>query len=592
MNQLIAIKKKKDIHLPQFLTTLDNEVNHYYGTLKYDEHKNQWLISGEPIVAQMAKRLFPGSTGKGRGIASFPNTKRNLGDLNWLMLRYPLKIEDQERWLEVYNQTVEHVLKREEINLRPLAAVPPPIFKGKLKDYQQTALGFMMQNKRVLLADDVGLGKTVSSLALVCATYSFPALVVVQPHLYTQWKSEVEKFLAPDPKIFPAQNSLFPEAAPLVHLIKGLSPYELPPAAVYIIHYGLLRGWKNVLPELFRKIVIYDEVQELRHTGTEKYSAASLLSEACEYCIGLSATPIHNCGAEIWNVLNIIDYHCLGDKDSFTREWCYGYGSETVAEPEILGDLLRREGLMLRRLRKDTGSELPPVNEIIHNIDVEQGKFDMLIRKAALMAKKYEEVREWAERGRLKREIENAARQATGIAKAPYVASFVESLLEAKQKVLVYAWHHSVFDIFEEKLKKFSPGVVNGRVTPAEKNAAIESFKKGETDVLLISLRASAGLNLPEANCVVFAELEWAPAWHTQGIGRTQRDEQAYSVMVYYMVTENGSDPAMMEALGLKVAQFEGLFGGKGNTQKDQMLAQEAAAKHMDMIIERLQAIA
>ena len=101
--------------------------------------------------------------------------------------------------------------------------------------------------------------------------------------------------------------------------------------------------------------MIFDEAQELRRNGTSKYSAASLLAESCENAIGLSGTPIYNQGGEIWNVVNILDFHFLGDWESFSREWCYGYNSaDIVAKPELLGEHLRREGLMLRRLKSRT----------------------------------------------------------------------------------------------------------------------------------------------------------------------------------------------------------------------------------------------
>lgn len=83
-------------------------------------------------------------------------------------------------------------------------------------------------------------------------------------------------------------------------------------------------------------------MQELRHTGTEKYSAASLLSDSCNQVIGLSGTPIYNRGGEIWNVINVLDFHFLGDWESFSREWCSGYGSAIVTKPDVLGAYLRR----------------------------------------------------------------------------------------------------------------------------------------------------------------------------------------------------------------------------------------------------------
>ena len=138
---------------------------------------------------------------------------------------------------------------------------------------------------------------------------------------------------------------------------------------MYILHYLLLRGWKEILPRLGFRTLIFDEVQELRHSGTEKYSAASLAAEKCEHVIGLSGTPIYNRGGEIWNVVNILDYHFLGDWESFSREWCWGYGNAIVAKPELLGAYLRREGLMLRRVKQDVLSELPPKRRLVQELD-------------------------------------------------------------------------------------------------------------------------------------------------------------------------------------------------------------------------------
>jgi len=149
------------------------------------------------------------------------------------------------------------------------------------------------------------------------------------------------------------EHPLFAQGKLSIHVIRGTKKAEgLPRAHIYVIHYLLLRAWRAVLRDMGIKRVIFDEIQELRHAGTEKYSAASEIASLAEDVIGLSGTPIYNYGGEIWNVLNIIEYHCLGDWDSFTREWCNGYGNDTVRDSAMLGAYLRREGLMLRRKRK------------------------------------------------------------------------------------------------------------------------------------------------------------------------------------------------------------------------------------------------
>ena len=59
--------------------------------------------------------------------------------------------------------------------------------------------------------------------------------------------------------------------------------------------------------------------------------------------------------------------------------------------------------------------------------------------------------------------ISQHARQATGVAKAPYVCQFVRALLDGGEKVLLFAHHHQVMDIYKQELKAFSPGFITGR---------------------------------------------------------------------------------------------------------------------------------
>jgi SNF2 family DNA or RNA helicase len=501
------------------------------------------------------------------------------------MLRYPLEIRDPEQWLRCLSKATEKALRKDEI-LRPAEAAPE--FKGELLEFQKEGLAFELHNRRSLLADEMGLGKTPQSLAFLTTAKAFPALIVVPPHLIINWIKEIAKFIdVPEPEgMF--QPSLFDKVGDRVHVIHGLKPYELPSASVYIIHYLLLRGWKRVLPDMGFKAVIFDEIQELRHSGTNKYSAASLIADNTKNVIGLSGTPIYNKGGEIWNVVNILEYHCLGDWDSFTREWCSGYGCDIVTKPDLLGDYLRREGLMLRRTKDEVLKELPPKRRVVQTIDCDAGIYSSMIQSAIEKARGIDAIKDTLERGRAIREVVNSARQATGIAKAPYVAAFVKMLLDAGERVLLFGYHHKAIDIYTEDLKEFGPVRISGRETAAEKNAAVESFMGGKTQIAILSLRTTAGLNLYKASCVVFGELDFSPAVHAQAEDRAHRIGQEDSILCYYLVCEEGSDEDIQESLGLKVSQFVGIMGDKVETEEDRVLAQSVATQHMHRIVEKL----
>lgn len=554
-----------------------------YGTLSYNRRSKCWTVKGDPSVTEMCKRLFPGSAGSKRGEARFTAHRRMVGDLCWLMLRFPLEINPRDRalWDKAVTEARAHAVHKAIAERLPDRMSPPEgSFHGELRPFQQEGLAFLMRHSRCLLADEMGLGKTVQALAYLACTGAFPALVIPPAHLTRNWTEESSRFLR------------IGGEAPRVHVIRGLTPYELPPADVYIMHYLLLRGWKDVLPSLGFQAVIFDEVQELRHAGTEKYSAASLLAESCDRVIGLSGTPIYNTGGEIWNVINILEYHFLGDWESFSREWCYGYGNAVVVKPELLGDYLRREGLMLRRTKQEVLSELPPKRRAVQELDWNDKLY------AQLMAPVLPDVIRWktdgtltaSARAMLEESISQHVRQATGIAKAPYVCQFVRALLDAGEKVLLFAHHHAVMDTYKQELRTYRPGFITGRETIAMKADAVERFMCGKTDVLCISLRAASGLNLQRATCVVFGELDWSPAVHSQAEDRAHRMGQEDSLLCYYLVSPQGSDAAMQEALGLKVSQFVGLMGDTPLSPEESAEAAHQARRHVEMIAAQMEA--
>ncbi len=110
----------------------------------------------------------------------------------------------------------------------------------------------------------------------------------------------------------------------------------------------------------------------------------------------------------------------------------------------------------------------------------------------------------------------------------------------------------------------------------------------GQTNVCIISLRAAAGLNLQRANVVVFGELDWSPAIHSQGEDRAHRIGQKDSLLCYYLVANEGVDESIQEFLGLKIAQFKGIMGDEHETEKDRILSMQSAKDHMKKLVSKL----
>jgi hypothetical protein len=445
---------------------------------------------------------------------------------------------------------------------------------------------------RTFVANGVVLhncGKTVTALAAIAKANAFPVLVVCPASIQRQWARQAAAFLdLPGGLLVPD-----PEGSSLCHRIKGTKPYDLPAKPIYITHYGLLSHWQKYFQEHIKfKAIVFDEIQELRHTGTRKYSAASLMSDSSPLIWGLSGTPIYNYGGEIWAILNILDLHCLGDWESFSREWCTGYGTQVIAEPEVLGDLLKREGLMLRRRKSEVLSQLPPKRRIVVDLDHDQSQWNALIKEAIQLAHKYD-TSSFTDKGLISREIDTQLRRASGLLKAPLVAEFVNSLIESGEKVLLYAYHHDVHDILMKKLARHNPVKITGRETQAQKDESVRLFSEGRTNLVELSLRTVAGLDglQGRGTCVVFPELDWSPAVHSQCEDRLHRmgfDLGKESLLCYYMVNQTEIDQEQLSKLGLKTSQFIGIMSDPVHTAEDADLDAAGAHKHLMTIIDRL----
>ena len=514
-------------------------------------------VRAVPHVAAHIKRLFPRAYAGRPGIVTMRDTREVARDLEWFMLRYPLRAS-AEVMAYVAARAGEHRATEQAVTgilggYRPPTDLREPAVKPR--DYQLTADAVVAATGRLLNGDDVGLGKTITSLLRLRDPDALPAVIVTPTQLPAQWLRELNRFL-------PWLTG---------HIAQRRKPYDLASHRdcggrspdVLILPYSKLAGWADYLAGIIRT-VIFDEIQHLRTgEGTDKWAAAVHLAEKAAFRIGNSATPVYNYGDEIWNIFQALDRDALGTHDEFIREWCGGTtgmaGHHPVRDPAMLGGYLRDMGLMLVRTRKDLHMEMPEPIVVEQPVDTDHASIDEVAASVAYQARILTGQIEagFTERGQAARDIDWKMRRITGVAKAPYVAEFVRLLLESQERVVMWGWHRDVYDIWLERLKDFRPVLYTGTETPAQKQRHVDAFCGGGSRVLMMSLRSGEGLDGLQRHCSVgvFGELDWSPEIHYQCIGRLNRDGQESTVAAFYMVSDDGTDPLMAEVLGIKRAQ-------------------------------------
>lgn len=196
-------------------------------------------------------------------------------------------------------------------------------------------------SKGVVLADEVGLGKTIEAGMVVCQYWSTgkrKILIVCPASLRKQWEAELlDKFGIPseilDTKNFNAYKK------------EGKNP--LNPSRAIICSYNFAAKHKeNILLHAFDLAVI-DEAHKMRNVYR---SSARTSAEVRDALTGvkkllLTATPFQNSLLELYGLTSIIDDRLFGNEKSFRKQ--YGKG-------ENLAELRQRiEKLYTRTLRRD-----------------------------------------------------------------------------------------------------------------------------------------------------------------------------------------------------------------------------------------------
>lgn len=542
-----------------------------YGTYSYEMVRSNYgekdipyfVLSVQPHVAIRLKRVFPRVPQGAAKAISIQATDEAAFELNWFLQRYPLNpIGNAHLYLSDGVQRWNSMTNLVDLAYDVNYVAPDVSLAEPARTYQLLPAAMVMHSGGLLLADDAGLGKTLQGIILAVTPGTLPMLFVTKTDLPIQIRAEFKRF-APDLRTHIVNvGSAYKgvdspqDLANLVHKGKDFPD-------VVIMSYSKLNGWANFLKK-YIKSVTYDEIQELRRgTTSNRGKAAALISENATYRLGLSATPIFNRGDEIHAVYQFLRPDVLGSESEFAREWTTSGG--IVKEPKALGIYLRESGALLKRTKQDVGRELPPVQVHEHYCEHNDGTLSAIAPELTELAKFI--VTGGNKRGdsfRAGGELDWKLRQATGMAKADSVASFVDLLIESEEKVLLYAWHHSVYEIYKQRLGKHNPGFYHGGISVPARREAVERFESGKSPLLIMSLRSGAGLDglqyVPRARSIVFGELDWSPGVMWQCIWRLARDGQADPVDAYMMVCDSGSDPIMAESLGLKASQIAGLM--------------------------------
>lgn len=319
-----------------------------------------------------------------------------------------------------------------------------------------------------------------------------------------------------------------------------------------IISYDLLRN-KSIMQavlDLRWDHVILDEAHKLKDTKGNKTTKAICAPDMLPSVVGritlATGTLLPNQPSECYNAIRLCNWDAI-DRASLEdfMDFYYDYGSGMVRSPvwdEALqanvsklhfSDKVRnvprnemdlqwrlRKHLMVRRLKEEVLSELPPITWHPFPMAITAGIRRALSHPGWVAAQKLYNLDATSFDGGIPIDGEiSTARRELGEAKAEAIADYAIDLLESGvRKLVIGAWHHSVLDILRNALQEYGLVYMDGKTSSAKKQQAVDSFQlKDEIRIMLGQTEVlGQGWTLTAAQDVLNAEPDWVPGKNEQ----------------------------------------------------------------------------
>lgn len=453
---------------------------------------------------------------------------------------------------------------KSEINTNYISNIPYENFSARNPlEHQKEAIYFLLKNDRAILADQMGKGKTGSSIyASLSLEESTKILVVAPKSLKYSYANELK---------------IFTDDYYIVDKKWGVAKFVL-------VHYESLKKYADEIIEFAPNVIICDEAHEVKNMKAGKYKS---LNEILKYHYPnklwlMTGTPIANRPLEFFTLLKLLRHplskswenyivrYCNGHLDNFGR-WAVGGASNLKELHELT------KGIILRRINKK--GDLPDFKRTPYYLDMS----DEVRRRYENSIEDFEKTRkeeiaeELKEQGMSKFAVHYESNTVTKIVvKRIFCAhqkikdSSVKELINEKlksdptNKIIVFTNYIDVVDSIYNEYKEISVKL-DGRVKEAlDRQNVVDKFNEDPKQRILVSnIRVGGtGYNIQSANIVIINDMDWVPNTMLQAECRVWRYGQKREVEFIYPIYKDSIEDLLYNAVNKKMQIATELIDG------------------------------
>jgi len=412
-------------------------------------------------------------------------------------------------------------------------------------EHQKVAIQKLVGNKKFILADDMGVGKSLSAVVSSLESGAKKILVVCPASLKINWQREIAIYS--DRSVYISEGKK----------IETNHDYV-------IINYDILKNFHDVKKRDESQILnakfdllIMDEAHMVSNPQAQRTKIINDIASSIERVWVLTGTPMTSRPMNYFNLLKLVECPVASNWMAYAKRYCNGYqfsvGSKKVwnvtgaSNLEELRD--RTQTHILRRLKEEV-LDLP--DKIITPVYLK------------LKSREYEsfmgEYYEWYDKnqdesssltiqfGKLMKVRKIIAEQ-----KINTTIELAENIIEQGKKVIIFT---NFTDTLQTLYSHFGKSAVylDGSCSKVHRQNSVDEFQTNDKiKVFIGNLKAAgAGITLTAAEAVIMNDLSFVPAEHAQAEDRSHRIGQKNSTSVYYPIFENTIEMMIYDILERK----------------------------------------
>jgi SNF2 family DNA or RNA helicase len=470
-----------------------------------------------------------------------------------------------------------------------------PFLRDSVEYYKHQVTGVrqMVPMDSFLLADDMGLGKSLQALTVFCVDVKLgkgETLIIVCPvSLRENWAEEIEKFTrlpytllgqVADPRKANTLKTIGPKMreAQLVEFMGKTGP------RILICNYEQIAPHQGIFNKFKFHMGIFDEAHMMKNHKAKRTQAALELRSVRSGM--LTGTPMLNQVDELWTILHRIDPRRFPKYWTFVNRYCVfgGYENRQIIGVKNEAELKQLLGkVMIRRLKKNVLSRDEPTY-IRHMVGLapEQRKlYDQIEEELFLTDPSTGEPLD----------VENALTKflrLKQICNTPYsinasfpddslkldrVTEVTQELMDQDHKFILFSQFRGTIEAQVNRFHRAKMGPVfqlHGDVPKTMRQGTVAEWGKVQGGSIIVCQTAVAGvgLNMVAASNVGFIDKLFVPGLNKQAVDRADRIGQTEPVMVHEFLTRGTVESRIESILKAKDGLGEEIIGGSMGIRK------------------------